>query len=515
MKTSISNTNEYPTKRVGNGFGSAKRSCDIAFRVTSNLQNVQCCNRLGCSTRYNSMESSINNSNRSKSSKSSIGSTSSKKKIGTSSKPQSMVADLRKPSWKQPSCGGTRPPKTSSMQIEMQVAVPTTSKGFSVDASKEMKNSETRKQIHRRQDFSLHPSMKSAAPKNVTPPSKSSTLVQGDNGSRFGLRNSGQGTTSNTLSLGCSSHMSRSKRSDLVAKNSDAGCSSDRGKTSSGSSKRAPSIGQRSSGSRPILSLSERPPVQEVPRRTISQHSSRSNISSSRTKRINNGRGNARISERANSSIAPETTLASPQSRQSAHGGNSNGRPSRRNHNAHNRISTRSENGSIRSLRSPSGDQDRLEGLNMNGVAEVLLALDRIEQDEELTHEQLLVLEAHLLLGGLNISDQHRDMRLDIDNMTYEELLALEEEMGSVSTGLTDKELLNCLEWSCYDPASSGSESKSCEHDVKCSICQEEYGEGDEVGKLSCKHQYHVVCIDQWLRLKNWCPICKASAASC
>lgn len=34
--------------------------------------------------------------------------------------------------------------------------------------------------------------------------------------------------------------------------------------------------------------------------------------------------------------------------------------------------------------------------------------------------QQLLVLETNLLLGGLGLHDQHRDMRLDIDNMTYE-----------------------------------------------------------------------------------------------
>jgi hypothetical protein len=34
--------------------------------------------------------------------------------------------------------------------------------------------------------------------------------------------------------------------------------------------------------------------------------------------------------------------------------------------------------------------------------------------------QQLLVLETSLVLNGLNFHDQHRDMRLDIDNMSYE-----------------------------------------------------------------------------------------------
>lgn len=34
--------------------------------------------------------------------------------------------------------------------------------------------------------------------------------------------------------------------------------------------------------------------------------------------------------------------------------------------------------------------------------------------------QQILALETSLFLSGLNLYDQHRDMRLDIDNMSYE-----------------------------------------------------------------------------------------------
>ncbi|KAF3795805.1 putative E3 ubiquitin-protein ligase [Nymphaea thermarum] len=44
-------------------------------------------------------------------------------------------------------------------------------------------------------------------------------------------------------------------------------------------------------------------------------------------------------------------------------------------------------------------------------------------------------------------------------------------------------------------------------------IAEEEYVDGDEVGHLRCDHCYHVSCIHVWLRLKNWCPVCKAPAA--
>lgn len=45
-------------------------------------------------------------------------------------------------------------------------------------------------------------------------------------------------------------------------------------------------------------------------------------------------------------------------------------------------------------------------------------------------------------------------------------------------------------------------------------LLQEEYMAGDEVGRLQCEHSYHAVCVNQWLRLKNWCPICKAAAST-
>nr|XP_029118606.1 E3 ubiquitin-protein ligase RLIM isoform X2 [Elaeis guineensis] len=136
--------------------------------------------------------------------------------------------------------------------------------------------------------------------------------------------------------------------------------------------------------------------------------------------------------------------------------------------------SSHPEDSSTQMFNVPMADRNGYQHYNMEGIAEVLLALERIEQDEELT---------------------------------FEELLALEEKMGTVSTALPEEALSKCLKRSIYMPARTG-----CEEDVKCSICQEEYLVRDEVGKLTCEHRFHVTCIHQWLRLKNWCPICKASA---
>ncbi|KAI3828493.1 hypothetical protein L1987_02594 [Smallanthus sonchifolius] len=151
---------------------------------------------------------------------------------------------------------------------------------------------------------------------------------------------------------------------------------------------------------------------------------------------------------------------------------------------------------------------------NIDGIADLLLALDRYGHSEELTYEHLLSLEANLFLSGLNFYDRHRDMRLDIDNMSYEELLVLEEKMGTVSTALSAEELSKCIKTSIYESLqleNGKTRHSSCVDDSKCSICQEEFVRGDEIGRLGCGHGYHAPCINQWLGLKNWCPICKAS----
>eukprot|EP00250_Pteridium_aquilinum_P015546 c22640_g2_i1 orf=410-2218(-) len=114
----------------------------------------------------------------------------------------------------------------------------------------------------------------------------------------------------------------------------------------------------------------------------------------------------------------------------------------------------------------------------------------------------------------LDIHDQHIGLQLDVDNMSYEELLALEERIGNVNTGLSEENICKCLKTSKHSSYDMMASAVSQESEIKCSICQEEYMEGDELGQLDCSHSYHTACIKQWLVLKNQCPICKAAAFS-
>jgi hypothetical protein len=42
-----------------------------------------------------------------------------------------------------------------------------------------------------------------------------------------------------------------------------------------------------------------------------------------------------------------------------------------------------------------------------------------------------------------------------------------------------------------------------------CPICLDEFIDGDQVKRLPCFHEYHVACIDRWLGMSRYCPICK------
>ncbi|KAI3463753.1 hypothetical protein Pfo_020416 [Paulownia fortunei] len=128
---------------------------------------------------------------------------------------------------------------------------------------------------------------------------------------------------------------------------------------------------------------------------------------------------------------------------------------------------------------------------------------------------EIVMLQSNLLMGGRSDGlDRYRDLRLDVDNMSYEELLELGDRIGYVSTGLREDEITHCLRRTKLAMLDDLSLHFATEMERKCSICQEEYEPDDETGKLNCGHFYHIYCIKQWLGQKNACPICKTAAVS-
>ncbi|KAK4741989.1 hypothetical protein SAY87_025577 [Trapa incisa] len=93
---------------------------------------------------------------------------------------------------------------------------------------------------------------------------------------------------------------------------------------------------------------------------------------------------------------------------------------------------------------------------------------------------------------------------IDLDNMTYEELLELGESVGTQSRGLS-QELISLLPISKYKR--SFFSRKRSQHE-RCVICQMEYKRGDHRMTLPCMHVYHAECCSRWLSINKACPIC-------
>ncbi|XP_057958667.1 E3 ubiquitin-protein ligase MBR1-like [Malania oleifera] len=543
---------EISRKRSVGGLPVSRKGSSLVLRDTADNrdQNAQFCNRLGCSGRLKSMRSTQSGYlEKPKSQRPLFRSSSNGKEIiGSSSRTCSMVSNSRKyflaSRKKTPSQMETDSSESSSVQDESD-ALELSPSGkietglppqlldadsgdvtlMEVGSSSVTSNTRPRKNIHQKSRLG---NQETTIGSSVSLASRSTPQGgrYGANASRYNLRNLRCNSISDVIPPGfSSSETSLSRGKDTLKKiNPEGGSSSSaKGKKISGlSSLEEKRISSSSHG----ISISD----SRRPRNWLPSNRD-NNIGSVRTRRSINDNARVRLSNPRNlnnlsSTVSPVviphgiagSANAPSLSHQfsaesSATQPNSCSQPSSRSENVRNIMSFGpAEVGFTRT----SMNRDAMHHYSMDGIAEVLLALERIEQDE-ITYEQLLILQTNLFLNGLAFHDQHRDLRLDIENMSYEELLDLEERMGTVSTALSEEALSKCLRRSIYQCASPETEVIGCSgdyDDIKCSICQEEYSDGDEVGRLQCEHRFHVVCIQQWLQLKNWCPICKASAAT-
>ncbi|KAF7830188.1 putative E3 ubiquitin-protein ligase RHG1A [Senna tora] len=512
---------EYSGKRAIDGVVVPKKGMAHVFRDTANSRdrNGQLCSRLGCSSRANPSNSKgaqISSSGKGKSLRSSIQSPSSHKEaIGSSSRTlpgssnpgKSLIGSQKTLSSRLEtvSCETSSlqdEPETSDLiappgkiQKGLQAEVENTGSNNNV-VSMEVGSSSVASNTRCRRNLHQKPGLSGQEIKGAGSVTRAGT-------SRYGLRNLRCNSISDVIPAGCSlSDSTLTRRKDLIKKRNCEGESSSstaRGKKMSGSS-----LDGQNCGSRNGISISDSRRSRNIPPHRDN------NVASVRTRRSFGAQGRGRLTSQANESPAPpiESPLTiSPL----PHSSDINA------HDLLNQASVESPLSHPRSFGRTSGSSEPLFGVmpaspseygitrslinrdsfrryHMDGIAEVLLALERIEQDEDLTHEQILLLETNLFLNGLNFYDQHREMRLDIDNMSYEELLALEERMGSVSTALTEEAISKCLKKSLYQSAPSDNDTaEGCnedkDDDTKCSICQEEYVERDEVGSLKCEHR--------------------------
>ena len=147
-------------------------------------------------------------------------------------------------------------------------------------------------------------------------------------------------------------------------------------------------------------------------------------------------------------------------------------------------------------------DKTEYETLNNNMNTKINEITQTIEEQRQrqinlLRRREMMMNYLMSMLIGLR---RRNDDYPNVDNMSYEELLALEERMGNVNKGLP-KEKIEKL------PKESFMKYKYS--DDKCIVCQYEFKNYEKVTVLPCKHCYHPECITQWLENKKVCPYCK------
>ncbi|KAG8478351.1 hypothetical protein CXB51_028065 [Gossypium anomalum] len=150
------------------------------------------------------------------------------------------------------------------------------------------------------------------------------------------------------------------------------------------------------------------------------------------------------------------------------------------------RLGPRAEGQAGHNYRLSSTDQSQTAAQRSRPISEVRNALGHVRRH-----------------GGLR-----PEMRLDVDKMCNEELQNLEEQIGNFGTGLSEEAILGNLGRQKYQSIKMGPPAET----EPCCICQEDYANGEELGKLDCGHDFHFSCIKQWLVQKNSCPICKKTA---
>ncbi|CBI29028.3 hypothetical protein VitviT2T_016034 [Vitis vinifera] len=97
---------------------------------------------------------------------------------------------------------------------------------------------------------------------------------------------------------------------------------------------------------------------------------------------------------------------------------------------------------------------------------------------------------------------------VDPDELSYEELLALGEVIGTESRGLSSDTIAS-LPSVTYKAQSNQEGSND-----SCVICRLDYEDGETLTVLSCKHSYHSECINNWLQINKVCPICSTEVSS-
>ncbi|KAL9237756.1 hypothetical protein vseg_012267 [Gypsophila vaccaria] len=94
----------------------------------------------------------------------------------------------------------------------------------------------------------------------------------------------------------------------------------------------------------------------------------------------------------------------------------------------------------------------------------------------------------------------------EFDNLRYEDVVAMQDEIGYVPVGLPEERINEAVKKVHFLASDSTLISTS---EPQCSICWDGYEDGQDIGVLRCEHEYHYECIKHWLGNKDSCPLCR------
>ncbi|KAI4881726.1 hypothetical protein NFI96_026560, partial [Prochilodus magdalenae] len=130
-------------------------------------------------------------------------------------------------------------------------------------------------------------------------------------------------------------------------------------------------------------------------------------------------------------------------------------------------------------------------------------------QGAQTERESIVPGEAGQRSNGPDVRPSGRDTNNLVENGTLPILrlahffLLNDEEDDEHRRGLT-KEQIDNLATRTYGQASlEGEQGRAC------SVCINEYAQGNKLRSLPCAHEFHIHCIDRWLSENNTCPICR------
>ncbi|XP_074534720.1 uncharacterized protein LOC141797167 [Halichoeres trimaculatus] len=100
----------------------------------------------------------------------------------------------------------------------------------------------------------------------------------------------------------------------------------------------------------------------------------------------------------------------------------------------------------------------------------------------------------------------HPEFSDSLQGDDYEALLAFEERQGAVVSKKLSRGEIQRFPIKSFQSANSAG-------NTQCQICFCDYTDGEKLRMLPCFHDYHVQCIDRWLKDNTTCPICRANLA--